>query len=74
MAAQLPIGVSRGRHVELTTKAGNTVAGAYVREKDGTVYLKFTASEGKEAVVSTDLEGIDVFIVGPKVDEADTDD
>lgn len=74
MAIQVPIGVSRGRHVELTTKQGNTVAGAYVREKDGTVYLKFETSEGKEAVVSTDLEGIDVFIVGPKVDDDGSDD
>ncbi|QEM41604.1 hypothetical protein SEA_FORZA_169 [Gordonia phage Forza] len=67
MANSLPVGVSRGKYVEIATKSGHNISGDFVREREGTVYLKFQA-DGKDVIASTDLEGIDVFMVGPKSD------
>lgn len=57
-------GVPRKRHVEITTKSGNTVGGTMVREKDGLVQLKFKTEAGEEAIVTVDVESIDVIVAG----------
>lgn len=67
-------GATRRRHVEITTKSGNTVAGSMLREKDGIVQLKFTSDSGEDATVSVDVDSIDVLIVGERTDDGvDTD-
>lgn len=73
-----PIGLARGRHVEITTKHGHTVAGSLLRVKapaesdDQIVYLRFTAN-GTEAVVTVDLADVEVLIIGPNDSDEDED-
>ena len=67
-------GAARRRHVEITTKNGNTVAGNMVRVKDDLVQLSFENEDGDRATVSVDVEAIDVLIVADRADTADVDD
>ena len=75
----LPDGLSRNRHVEITTKSGNQIAGAYRRSKGGRgeeegkgtiLYLRFAAKDDDGAVTlvdaAVDLDDVDTILIGPK--------
>ncbi|AKJ72601.1 hypothetical protein PP301_gp121 [Gordonia phage GMA2] len=66
----MPIGVARGRIVELQTKRGNTVEGEFKREREELIYVK----DEKGAMQVVSLDDIEVFVIAEKQDGTEDED